>query len=83
MQLIHHMALKIFFFSCCALSSAELCYMYSEFKYMCVCVCVCVSPGRHICGEGDTISYKGQGCGPGDVLPLSRGCSSCLTQAKR
>ena len=41
---------------------------------------MCVSPGRHICGEGDTVSYKGQRCGPCDVLPLGRGRPSCMKQ---
>lgn len=51
---------------------------------MSVCtVCVCVSPGRHICGEGDAISYEGQWCGPCDVLPLGWGRPSCIKQGPK
>lgn len=41
------------------------------------------SPGRHVCGEGDTFSYKGQRRGARDVLPLSRRCPSCMRQGNR
>ena len=34
------------------------------------------SPGRHVCGEGDTVGDEGQRCRACDVLPLGRGCSS-------
>lgn len=44
--------------------------------------CECVSPGRHVCGEGDTVGYEGQWCGPCDVLPLGRRRPSCGKQTK-
>lgn len=47
---------------------------------MCGLKCVFVSPGRYICGEGDAVGYEGQWRGPCDVLPLGRGCPSCMKQ---
>lgn len=41
------------------------------------------SPGRHICGKGDTVGYEGQWCGAGDVLPLRRGHPSCKRQGPK